>query len=385
MASDDATLKSPVALVCGDDDFSVKQRARQIFQQWCAEWPGLDHEIIDASVTQGGEALAALRKLREALQTLPFFGSGKVVWLQNCSFLGDERTANSQAVTEALGALARELKNFSWNGVRLLISAGKVDKRKTFYKTLEKLGPVENFAAWTMEDRNWSSEAENMVRLRMRALKKQVTHEAVGRLLALVGPNARQLHSEVEKLALYAGDRPVIQVEDVEAVVSRNKHSRAFALGDALGARDLPRLLRALDDELWEMQTDRQQSEIGLLYGLISKVRGMIFLREMLDEGWIKAESDYPRFKVQLERVPADAFPEDKRFNPLAMNPYVLFKAQEHARNYTQQELIRAMEILLQCNQRLVFSGLDEAMVLQQSVVQIVSRSAESPPHPQPR
>ena len=44
------------------------------------------------------QALRALAKLREALQTLPFFGGGKVVWLQNCNFLADDRTSSSSAV-----------------------------------------------------------------------------------------------------------------------------------------------------------------------------------------------------------------------------------------------------------------------------------------------
>src|SRR3974390_628281 len=131
---------SPVLLVFGDDEFAVKQRARQAYQQWTDELGGMDHEIIDASVSNSGEALRALAKLREALQTLPFFGSAKVVWLQNCNFLGDERTASSQAVTESLADLAQELKEFAFENVRLLISAGKVDKRKVFYKTLDKCG-----------------------------------------------------------------------------------------------------------------------------------------------------------------------------------------------------------------------------------------------------
>lgn len=378
MASEATSPDLPVALVWGEDEFSVKQRARILYQQWCANTPGLDHEIIDASVSNSGEALTALSKLREALQTLPFFGTAKVIWFQNCNFLGDERTASAQAVTESLGALAQELKSFSWEGVRLLISAGKVDKRKTFYKTLEKIAAVESFAAWTVEDRNWTTEAENMVRRQMRTLKKQLSPEALARLVVLVGPNARQLNSETEKVALYAGDRLTVGIEDVEAIVSRNKQGRAFALGDALGERDLPRVLRVLDEELWGLKTDSQKSEIGLLYGLISKVRVMIFLKEMLREGWIKPESDYPRFKTQLERVPSEALPEDKRFNPLAMNPYVLFKALDHARNYSTAELVRAMELLLRGNQRLVLSGLDEALVLQEALVQIVKR-ADSP------
>jgi DNA polymerase III delta subunit len=92
----------------------------------------------------------------------------------------------------------------------------------------------------------------------------------------------------------------------------------------------------------------------------------------MLREGWIKPEMDYNRFKAQLQRVPADKLPADRRFNPLALNPYVLYKALPQAKKYTQGELVRAMDLLLRCNQRLVSSGLDEALVLQATLVQIV-------------
>jgi DNA polymerase III delta subunit len=161
-------------------------------------------------------------------------------------------------------------------------------------------------------------------------------------------------------------------LQDVTAICSRNKAARAFALGDALGDRDLPRLLKRLDEELWEVKLDPQKSEIGLLYGLISKVRAMLLLKEMVTEGWVKPEGDYYRFKSQLERVPQDQLPADRRFNPLALNPYVLFKALPQVKHYTQSELIEAMDLLLQCNRRLVSSSLDESLILQQTLVRIV-------------
>src|SRR5687767_4964301 len=98
---------SPLVLLCGDDEFAVKQRAKELYQAWCTELGGMDHETIDATVTNSGEALKALSKVREAINTLPFFGGGKAVWLQNCSFLGDDHTASSSAVTEALNELAQ--------------------------------------------------------------------------------------------------------------------------------------------------------------------------------------------------------------------------------------------------------------------------------------
>ncbi|MGC9941035.1 MAG: DNA polymerase III subunit delta [Verrucomicrobiota bacterium] len=364
---------NPLALVCGDDDFAVKQRAKQIFQQWSTELGGMDHETIEATAGNSGDALKAVARLREALQTLPFFGTGKVVWLRDCNFLGEERAASAAAVTEVLAELADELKKFAWQSVRLLISAGKVDKRKVFYKALDKLGTVEVYSAWSADDKDWTGRAELVARGAFRQQQKEISEEALAELIARVGPNARQLDSEAEKLCLFTGERKKIEFADVAAICSRNKSARAFALGDALGDRDLPRLLKRLDEELWETKFDKDKSEIGLLYGLIGKVRALIFLKEMLNEGWIKPVNDYNHFKSQLERVPADKLPADKKFNPLALNPYVLYKALSQVKKYTSSELVRAMDLLLRCNQRLVSSGLDEALVLQQTLVQIVS------------
>jgi len=372
-----AAAKSPaLALVCGYDDFAVKQRAKQLFQAWSAELGGMDHETIEASVSNAGDALKVIGKLREALQTLPFFGGGKVVWLRDCNFLGEERTATSAAVTETLAELAEELKTFAWENVRLLISAGKVDKRKVFYKTLDKLGTTEIFEVWSQDDKDWADRAQIAAREAVRKRDKEISGAALGELVVRAGLNARQLENEVEKLCVFTGERTKIELADVIAICAHNKTAKAFALGDALGDRDLPRLLKRLDEELWATKFDKDKSEIGLLYGLIGKVRAMLLLKEMLREGWVKETSDYNHFKAQLERVPADQLPAEKKFNPLALSPYVLFKALPQVKKYTTAELVRAMEVLLRCNQRLVSSGLDEALVLQQALVQIVASAA---------
>jgi hypothetical protein len=104
----------------------------------------------------------------------------------------------------------------------------------------------------------------------------------------------------------------------------------------------------------------------------------MIFLKEMLREGWIRAGVDFSRFRAQLEQVPGDRLPQDRRFNPLAMNPYVLYKALPHAQRYSTDELVAAMGVLLECNQRLIYSNLDGALVLQQALMQIVRGAGQT-------
>lgn len=370
-----STATNPVALICGDDEFAVKQRAKLLWETWCTEVGGMDHEQVDATVSNASEAERAVAKLREALQTLPFFGGGKVIWLKDCNFLGDERTASSAAVTQLLGELAQELKDFRWDNVRLLISAGKVDKRKVFYKALDKIGQVENFAGLSSDDKDWAAKAESWAEAQLKAAGKRISDSALAEFVACIGPNPRQLSSEAEKLSLYVGDRETITQEDVDAIVTKNKQSRAFALADALGDRDLPRVLRTLDEELWMTKFDKDRSEIGLLYGLISKVRVLLFLKEAINVGWLKPVGDYNRFKSQLETIPADQLPNDRKLNPLTMHPFVLFRALSQCGNYSSAELVRAMELLLTCNLQLVSSSTDKSLVLQQALVEIVGQA----------
>ncbi len=365
---------APLVLVCGDDDFGVKQRARQLFEAWCREAGGMDHETIDAAVGNTGDALAALARLREALNTLPFFGGSKVVWFQNCTFLGEDRTSGSAAVTESLASLADELKAFRWDGVRLLVSAAKPDKRRVFYKTLEKIGTVEQFAALSADDRDWVGKAESEALRMLRALGRTIDDDALGELVARTGPNLRQIAQEAEKLAMYAGARTQLALADVQAVSARQKTAQAFALAEAVGDRNLTKLLKTLDEELWEIRNgvDKRKSEIGLLYGVITKIRMLLLMKEIRDAGHLKPARDYNSFKAQMERVGDIDLPADKKFNPFAAHPFVVFQAFRQTDNYTSAELVAAMGLLLEANRRLVGTDADEAIVLQQTLTAIV-------------
>ncbi len=369
---------APVCLIWGEDEFSVKQKAKAQFAVWSSEVDGMDQETIDASAGSSDEALRALARLREALNTLPFFGGSKLVWFKDCNFFGDDRTASSQSVTSALSELADEWKGFAWQGVRLLISAGKVDKRRTLFKTLDKLGMVQECSGWSVNDRDWAAQAEAWALQTIRSQDKTITEDALGELTERAGGQPQLLAAEVEKLVLYVGARPDITLRDVEAICLRTKQARAFALGDALGDRDLPMLLRRLDEDLWEVKMDPKKSEIGLLYGIISKVRSMLLLKEMLRQKWVRPGGNFASFKSQLESIPIDRLPEDRRYSPLGINPYVLFKAIPQAARYTTEELVRAMDLLLQCNRRLVGSGINPTLLLQQTLIQIVGADTPS-------
>ena len=366
----------PVALVHGDDDFAVGQRARQIYQGWCTALGGEDHEIVEAHSASGGEASKSLGRLRMALDTLPFFGGDKVVWFKDCNFLGDDRTSKTKDVTAGLADLTAWMKEFDWQGVRLLISANKCDKRKVFFKAVGKLGAQEEFKALSTDDREWQAKAEQLVGTQFRKLGVRAEYGAATELAQMVGANTRALIGECEKVALYVGDRAEVTPADVRAIVTPGKHAKAFAMGDALGDRNLPRLLARLDEELWAAKTDRQKSAIGLCAGLIKKVRSLLFARELLDAGMVRPTNSFRDFKPQLDALPAGEFPDDRRISPLGLHPYVLFNGTQQSKNYTSAELVRALDLLMQANRQLVSSSLEDSFILQSTLTQIAARPA---------
>jgi len=167
-------------------------------------------------------------------------------------------------------------------------------------------------------------------------------------------------------------ETPMIVLSSKEEPATK---AQAFALAEAVGNRNLPAALRILDEELWSMQFDKQKSEIGLLYGLITKVRVLLMAQDLLRSGKLKPANAYGPFKAQIERLDPDDFPKDRRYSPLGINPFVMFKALPQARNYTAGELVRAMEVLLESNRRLVSSGTEERLVIQQALVEIMGEA----------
>ena len=109
-----------------------------------------------------------------------------------------------------------------------------------------------------------------MVREVLDPLGKKLTPGATNMLKDRVGEAMRQLASELEKLALYVGERKTIDEKDVDILVAPLREEEYYELGNAVGEGDGARALKLLQDEL-----GRGKHELLLLGGLVSSVRRM--------------------------------------------------------------------------------------------------------------
>ena len=84
---------SKIHAVVGSDESEVKRAAAELAAKLTPPDAGdFGIETIDGCADNAEQAASRIRSAIEALQTLPFFGGAKLVWLKNANFLGDSIT-----------------------------------------------------------------------------------------------------------------------------------------------------------------------------------------------------------------------------------------------------------------------------------------------------
>src|SRR5436190_18375031 len=150
--------------VIGSDEAEVKRVAAELAQKLAPEQAGdFGLEVIDGAADNAEQAAARIRSAIEALQTLPFFGGAKLVWLKNANFLGDTQIGRAASVQAALEELAGAIVDGFAGGITLLVSATEVDKRRSFYKTLSKRAELHLFDKLDSSRAGWEEEATEVV------------------------------------------------------------------------------------------------------------------------------------------------------------------------------------------------------------------------------
>src|SRR5215472_5072066 len=116
------TESAKIYAVVGSDEAEVKHVAAELAAKLTPAGAGdFGMEIIDGAADNADQAAARIRSAIEALQTLPFFGNTKIVWLKNANFLGDDQKARSAAVQSALEKLSDLIENGLGSEVTFLI------------------------------------------------------------------------------------------------------------------------------------------------------------------------------------------------------------------------------------------------------------------------
>ncbi|HZC31378.1 MAG TPA: hypothetical protein VE261_07655, partial [Gaiellaceae bacterium] len=144
--------------------------------------------------------------------------------------------------------------------------------------------------------------------------------DACRALVDLVGDDADELQSEIDKLATWAAGDP-ITLRDVEALTAGRAETSIFSLTDAWGRRDVAAVLASTESLLERSHRPRSGELMRVVASLVNHVGRVQRCQRLADRG------------VR----PRDAAAQ------LKMHPYAAEKAFAQAANFSAEELAQAI------------------------------------------
>ena len=349
-------------LFFGTDEQKVFSKASEHFKNVLSNNENsLDEEVIDGRASSAEEVFSVCSQTVEALQTLPFFG-GKVVWLKQASFLGENpRVSQAQRSQEGIEMLMKVLSKGIPKDTHFLLSALRIDKRRSFYKELSKIAKVQVF---DLPELNRSKDYQNLESLIINEAKNfnLVFEKKAIELFALfVGNNLRIARMELEKMSLYLGEKKSVDINLVRLLVAPSDEGILWEINEALENKKLGRALSLISNRL-----SLGQSSVALSRATILPiVRRLLLVKSLLAYRCLPLDN-YSAFSKALEEIEEVLQLGLKRKKDGSINAYPLYLSAKSAHNFSTQSLRKILLASLSADMTLVTSAIDNESVFTQ-------------------
>lgn len=357
--------------IVGTDEGLVREKALQLYNQLTGGVDdGFTHETIDGIADNSESAYAICSTTAEALLTLPMFGGDKVVWLRNVNFLADNVTGRSQRTEAGVEKLRATLERGIPQGVQFILTAQGVDKRRGFWKYIEKAAAVQAYDRIDTSRDGWQDQVASMVTKKAREYDLRFTPDALNLFVLLAGEQSQQIGNELEKLDLFLGpERREITEDDVQINVPLSRAAVVFEIGKAIQLGNAARAIQLIDQQL-----EADESAIGIMRASIIGVVRNLYMAKLIMAQLKVPTASYNAFSSGLNRLPeADRAWLPQKKDGTGVNVFPIFLAVENAKNFELHGLQHVMEATLKADQALVTTGLDHRLVLHRLIVEIAT------------
>jgi DNA polymerase-3 subunit delta len=376
--------------VVGSDEGAVKKRAYELAKDLAPKDAGdFGVDLLDGAVENADQAVSRVHETLQAIQTLPFFGTEKLVWLKDVNFLGDSMVGRSTHVQAALEQLRELLSDGLPSDVMVLLSATDVDKRRSFYKAISKLGRFEQFDRIDTSKSGWEEAVEGLARHMASERDFRFQPEALEAFARLAGADSRQLENEIEKIDLFLGgdstassrpsedgppsSRPSepreISLEVVRRLVAKTATGVVWELSNAIARRSLGEALDLLQQLLFQGET-----AIGILFAaIIPTIRNLLATKELCKIYGLRRPQAPFQFGAMINRLPESALAFLPKKKDGSVNAYALGLAACEIHRFSSEELRQGLKDCLTANIRLVSTQLEPKLILSDLLVKLLA------------
>jgi DNA polymerase-3 subunit delta len=357
--------------IVGTDEGMVREKALHLHNELTGGVDdGFTHETIDGIADNSDSAYEICASTVQALLTIPMFGGDKVVWLRNANFFADTVTGRSQRTEAGIESLRATLEKGLPDGVKFLMTALGVDKRRGFWKFIEKAADVQAYDRIDTSRDDWMDQVGHLVSKRSAELGLKFEGDALELFVLLAGEQSQQIGNELEKLDLFLGEeRRTVTEEDVRQMVPLSRAAVVFEIGKSIQKGDA---LRAI--ELIDQQLEADESAIGIMRASVIPTIRNLYMAKLIVEKLNVPAGNYQSFAGGLNRLPeADRAWLPQKKDGSGVNVFPIFLAVQSAGNFELGGLQQVLEATLTADQALVTTGLDHRLILHRLMAQIAA------------
>ncbi len=200
----------------GKNSYALSAELKALNSTYLAEAGDFAVERIDASDSETNDIL-------QAVQSLPFLSPKKLVIITNIQ--------NNNGLCDRVSELVDRVAE----GVEVIVVDPSPDKRKTYFKQLQKLTKVQNFVEQQPHDLSvWVKDLA-------KKLGAEISGADASYLVERVGANQQMLSVEIEKLSLYSSK---IDKKSIELLTDQSMQSNIFSLLDSAFSGDSKRAVK---------------------------------------------------------------------------------------------------------------------------------------------
>ena len=306
----------------------------------------------EGAVTQHDLAKVSLAEVLDDARSLSLFVQERLIWVANAEAVlprgRSEEDGESEASAGDSSALADYLKDPT-PGVALVFEAIRYgfegdDKRKQervlkFYSPIPCVVELRGFTA---------DEALSETQILAQRAGLRMDEAALELLVEGLGADMARISTEIEKLALFAGGRPV-GVDDVTALTPDARAATIFALVNALGRRDRARSLDILDT----LTREGEYLPLALAF-LSTQFRTALVAREAGLKSASQIQAHFARMGAQVWGSRAE-------------------QAHQTAVKFTKPQLEQSLKLISEADRGLRDARPDDRVIMEQLILRLTA------------
>lgn len=242
-------------LLYGEEDYLKKQYRDKLLRALIPEDDTMNFAKYEGSGINTGEVI-------DLAETLPFFSERRVILISDSGFF----KSSDEKLSEYLG----EIQSTTY----FIFVESDVDKRSKTYKALFKNGYAADFS---MPDENMLA---GWMGNRLKAAGKSITRDAWREFFERTSDNMDHMDKEMEKLLSYTYHKDSITLDDVEAICTKQIHTKVFDMISFIASKNLPQVLSLYHDML-----AAKEPPIRILALIIRQFDQMYLMKDMASQG----------------------------------------------------------------------------------------------------